>query len=143
MHLAQNLKYLREQKDLSQRELSDVLGFSSSAVTMWEQGRRSPDIETIIKLAEYFNITLDELVRKDLRPPIPLYATNLRYLRAKYNMTQEDMAYLLGCCGKRGYNAIETGKTNVAAENLKRIGDFFGITPDRLTKQDLTKEDDK
>lgn len=143
MYLSQNLKYLREQKGLSQRELSDVLGLSSSAVTMWEQGHRTPDIETIIKLAGYFELTLDEFVLRDLRPPIPIYAANLRYLRTKHGMTQENMANLLGYRGKQGYGAIETGKSKASVDDLEKLADFFGVTMDQLIKQDLSKEGEK
>lgn len=137
MYLAQNLKFLREQKGLNQRELSNVLGLSSSAVAMWEQRHRTPDIETIIKLARYFEVTLDEFVLAELRPPIPLYATNLRYLRTKHSMTQENMADLLGYRGKQGYGAIETGKSKASVDDLEKLADFFGVTLDQLVKQDL------
>lgn len=137
MYLAQNLKFLREQKGLNQRELSDVLGLSSSTVAMWEQRHRTPDIETIIKLARYFEVTLDEFMLVELRPPIPLYATNLRYLRTKHSMTQENMADLLGYRGKQGYGAIETGKSKASVDDLEKLADFFGVTLDQLVKQDL------
>ena len=81
MYLAQNLRYLREQKGLSQREFSEIFGLSSSAVTMWEQEQRKPDIEMIVRLSEYFDVTLDELVLKELKPPLTLYASNIKYLR--------------------------------------------------------------
>lgn len=71
MYLAQNLKYLREQKGMSQRECAEAFGLSSSAVAMWEQDQRKPDIEMLIRLTEYFGVTLDDMVLKDLRPPAP------------------------------------------------------------------------
>lgn len=140
MYLAQNLKYLREQKGLSQKDFSEDMGLSRAAVSNWETGERKPDIEMIIRLAEYFGITLDELVLKDLRPPIPLYATNFRYLRTKHSMTQENMADLLGYRGKQGYGAIETGKSKVSVDDLEKLADFFGVTLDQMVKQDLSKE---
>lgn len=88
MYLAQNLKYLREQKGLSQRDFSADLGLSCAAIGMWEQNHRKPDIEMIIRLAEYFGITLDDLVLRDLKPPIPKYAGNIRYLRLSHGITQ-------------------------------------------------------
>lgn len=138
LYLAQNLKYLREQKGMTQRELSDTFGLSCAAVGMWEKDHRKPDIETIIHLAEYFGVTLDELVLSDLRPPLPLYASNIRYLRKKHGMTQEDMANLLKYRGKQGYNVIENGKAGLSVENLVKLADFFGVTLDQLVKQDLS-----
>ena len=56
---------------MSQRECAEAFGLSSSAVAMWEQDQRKPDIEMLIRLTEYFGVTLDDMVLKDLRPPAP------------------------------------------------------------------------
>lgn len=140
MYLAQNLRYLREQKGLSQRECAEIFGLSGSAVAMWEQDQRKPDIEMIVRLAEYFDVSLDELVLKDLKPPIPLYALNLRYLREKQELTQQNMADFLGYRGKQGYSMVETGKSGISVESLEKLADFFGVTLDQIVKHDLSKE---
>ena len=140
MHLSQNLKYLRERNGINQRDLSDALGLSSGAVGNWENESRTPDIETIIKLAQFFDVTLDDLILKELRPPAPLYVKNLRYLRTKHDMTHEDIADLLGYRRKQRYVAIETGEASVSVEDLEKLADFFGVTMDQLIKQDLSKE---
>ncbi len=140
MYLAQNLRYLREQKGLSQRECAEIFGLSGSAIAMWEQDQRKPDIEMIVRLAEYFDVSLDELVLKDLKPPIPLYALNLRYLREKQELTQQNMADFLGYRGKQGYSMVETGKSGISVESLEKLADFFGVTLDQIVKHDLSKE---
>lgn len=140
LHLAQNLKYLREQKGMSQRECAENFGLSSSAIAMWEQDQRKPDIDMLIRLTEYFGVTLDDMVLKDLRPPIPLYISNVKYLRKKRGMTQGEMAVLLGFKGKSSLCAVETGKVALSIENLEKLADFFGVTLDQLVKQDLSKE---
>ena len=140
MYLAQNLRYLREQKGLSQRECAEIFGLSGSAIAMWEQDQRKPDIEMIVRLAEYFDVSLDELVLKDLKPPIPLYALNLRYLREKQELTQQNMADYLGYRGKQGYSMVETGKSGISVESLEKLADFFGVTLDQIVKHDLSKE---
>jgi len=140
LYLAQNLRYLREQKGLSQREFSEIFGLSSSAVTMWEREQRKPDIEMIVRLSEYFDVTLDELVLKELKPPLPLYALNIKYLRKKKEITQEDMAVFLGFSGKSSLCAVETGKIGISIENLEKLADFFGVTLVQMVKHDLPKE---
>lgn len=141
MFLAQNLKYLREQRGLSQRAFSEEIGLSGSAVGMWETGERKPDIEMIIRLAEYFGVTLDDLVLRDLRPPIPKYAENIRYLRLGHGMTQEQIGELLALKNKNSLSLIEAGKNGISVENLEKMADFFGVTLDQLVKQDLSKEE--
>lgn len=140
MYLAQNLRYLREQRGFNQKELSDVLGMSRAAIGNWEKQHRIPDIETIIKLAQFFDVTLDDFILKELRPPAPLYVKNLSYLRSKHDMTHEDIADLLGYRRKQRYVAIETGEASVSVEDLEKLADFFGVTMDQLIKQDLSKD---
>ena len=139
MYLAQNLRYLREQRGFNQKELSDMLGMSRAAIGNWEKQHRIPDVETIIKLAQFFDVTLDDFILKELRPPTPLYAKNLHYLRVKHEMTQENMADLLGYRRKQRYIAIETGEISVSVEDLEKLADFFGVTMDQLIKQDLSE----
>lgn len=139
MFLAQNLKYLREQRGLSQRAFSEEIGLSGSAVGMWETEERKPDIEMIIRLAEYFGVTLDDLVLRDLRPPIPKYAENIRYLRLGHGMTQEQIGELLALKNKNSLSLIEAGKSGISVENLEKMADFFGVTLDELVKKDLSK----
>ena len=56
------LKELRNKAGLKQSELGEKVGVSSSTIGMYEQGRRSPDREMLIKLSNVFNVTLDYLV---------------------------------------------------------------------------------
>lgn len=137
MYLAQNLKYLREQKGLSQKDFSADMGLSRATVGNWETGERKPDIEMIIRLAEYFGVTLDDLVLRDLKPPIPKYAGNIRYLRLSHGISQEQMGELLGLKNKSSLSLIEAGKREISVENLEKLADFFGVTLDKLVKQDL------
>lgn len=59
---SQRLKELRNSKCLTQAELAGLLGISSSAVGMYEQGRREPDIALINKICELFSVTSDYLL---------------------------------------------------------------------------------
>ena len=56
------LKELRNKAGLKQSELGEKVGVSASTIGMYEQGRRSPDREMLIKLSNVFNVTLDYLV---------------------------------------------------------------------------------
>lgn len=58
-----NLKILRKQKGLTQEEIAEKLGVSRQAVAKWERGDTMPDIESCIKLADIYGITVDLLVR--------------------------------------------------------------------------------
>ena len=57
-----NLKALRYERHITQQQLADALGLSSSTIGMYEKGEREPDFETSEAIADYFNVRLDDLV---------------------------------------------------------------------------------
>lgn len=64
------LKFLREEKGLFQSDIAKILGVSIAAVGFYENEKRDMSPDTIIKLAEYFDVTTDYLLGKsDIRNP--------------------------------------------------------------------------
>jgi len=62
MQLAENLKALRKEKGLLQKEVANAVGVHPSNYSKMEKGERDISIEVADKLAKYFGLTLDELV---------------------------------------------------------------------------------
>ena len=62
MEFYQKLQELRKQKNLTQEELSEILFVSRTAISKWESGRGYPSIESLKAIAEFFGITIDELL---------------------------------------------------------------------------------
>ena len=60
MEFNKKLQELRKQKGLTQEELSEKLYVSRTAISKWESGRGYPNIESLKRLAETFNITVDD-----------------------------------------------------------------------------------
>jgi len=60
------LRELREAAGLSQTELAEKLNLKRAALSNYEKDQREPNLETLIRLADYFNVSLDELVGRDL-----------------------------------------------------------------------------
>ncbi|HFI0350854.1 TPA: helix-turn-helix domain-containing protein [Streptococcus suis] len=60
--LAQQIRVLRTSKNLSQDELAEKLYISRQAVSKWENGEATPDIDKLVQLAEIFGVSLDYLV---------------------------------------------------------------------------------
>lgn len=56
------LKELREQKNLTQAQLSKFLNISASTIGMYEQGRRFPDENLLKHISQYFNVSIDYLL---------------------------------------------------------------------------------
>lgn len=136
--IGRNLKVLRE--STTQRELAPLLGVTPSAVGMWESGRREPDIETLVHIAKLFEVTLDDLVMKELTPPVPLYVQNMIYLRKKIGYSQSEMAMELGLQGPSSIDIVESGKCELPVSKLIHLAEFFRVTMDQITKKDLSQE---
>ena len=67
MFFNKNLKYLRKkERNLSQDALAEMLGISRSALVSYESGRAEPRLLVLIQIAHYFNISIEELVNRDL-----------------------------------------------------------------------------
>ena len=56
------LKTERIKKGLSQMALAKILGISQQTIGSWETGRTSPDLETLVKIAKFFNVSTDYLL---------------------------------------------------------------------------------
>ena len=69
MILAQNLKALREQKELLQKEVANAVGVHPSNYSKMEKGERDVSIEVADKLAKFYGISLDELVHLEGKIP--------------------------------------------------------------------------
>ena len=65
--LSTNIKFLRQKNNLTQEDISKIVNKSRVLVSQWEADEREITTEDIIKLSDYFNITMDMLVGKDLR----------------------------------------------------------------------------
>ena len=62
------IRELRIQRGLTQAELGQKVGVPMQAVSKWERGG-TPDIEVLLSIAQYFNVTMDELLGRCVRDP--------------------------------------------------------------------------
>jgi transcriptional regulator with XRE-family HTH domain len=56
------LRDLREGRGLTQGELAKAIGVRQTAVSGWELGEREPDLATLVKLAEFFGVTVNDFL---------------------------------------------------------------------------------
>ena len=54
---------LRDAKGANDAQVADATGIARSTFTDWKSGRSTPKVEKLMKIADFFGITLDELVR--------------------------------------------------------------------------------
>lgn len=60
--ISRNLKSLRKKNQYTQEEIAEKINVSRQSVAKWENGESNPDIESCIKLANLYNVKLDDLV---------------------------------------------------------------------------------
>jgi transcriptional regulator with XRE-family HTH domain len=62
----ENIKKIRSVRGLTQSQLADIIDVSRGVISSYEEGRAEPKIETIIKTAEVFQVTIDTLLKKNI-----------------------------------------------------------------------------
>ena len=62
MMLGDRIAQLRISRNLSQKAFANEIGFSDGAVAMWEINKRQPNLETLVKIAQYFHVSTDYLL---------------------------------------------------------------------------------
>lgn len=60
------LKELRKENRITQKELAKTIGYEQTIISMWESGTREPSNETLIKLADFFNVSVDYLLNHEV-----------------------------------------------------------------------------
>lgn len=106
IQLAQNLRTLRKRCNLTQTYMSSMLNISRQAYSNYETGKRTPDLDTLLYLSKFYQISLNELVlgcsfnscgscsrmEDDLLPYI--YAQNKETGNTIY-LTEDELDFLL------------------------------------------------
>ena len=67
MNLADNLKKIRKDNNLSQEQLAEKLGVSRQAVSKWESGISYPEMDKVIQICNLFNLNINELINEDIK----------------------------------------------------------------------------
>ena len=63
MEISMCIKDARQKNNISQESLAEQLGVSRQTISSWENGKSYPDIVSIIKISDIFDISLDELLK--------------------------------------------------------------------------------
>lgn len=102
----ENLKALREQKNMTQVKLSTEVEVSQELISHFEKGKSKPNVENLIKLADYFNCSTDYLLQR----------TNVPTLIKNFDKQDIEIAELVN-----KYNSLDNKKK----EKLRCFLDFL------------------
>ena len=59
------LKELRKAKKITQKKLSEVLGYGYTAIANYESGRNEPSLQDLVRLADFLDVSVDELLGRE------------------------------------------------------------------------------
>lgn len=83
------IKELRDEFQITQKSLADLLSNSQRNVSNWESGASEPDCETILKIADIFQISLDELFGRIPAPVVGPDGKERKLLRLFRRLNEE------------------------------------------------------
>jgi len=108
IYVAENLRFLRKSKKLTQAQLSEKLGLKRSVLGAYEEGRAEPKYNTLIIFSDFFKVGIDDLLLKKLEAggisPKDLTGIQLRILPITINPdTDQEMVPLVPIKAQAGY----------------------------------------
>ncbi len=114
MGIGQNIKKIRKDKGLQQKQVAMELGIDQSNYNKIENDKRSPSVEMLNKIAGYFGVTVDDILNPDNKLPQEVTVedkTTLEQVRLIQQLDEKDKSIIFGM--------IETMLTK------KKFKDFF------------------
>ncbi len=131
LNFADDLYKFRQKTGMSQKEFAEKVGVSQAAINMWENGKRSPQLQHVFKIVDSFNISLIDLIPEMTRLKKFLEEEEYEDFIKPHNETSEEKCLLVD------YHKLnDTGKK----EARKRVQELTEIpkytTPDQPPNQD-------
>lgn len=140
------IKQLRKENNLTQMELAKRLNMSDAIITMYENGKRTPSIEALVKLSQIFNCSVDYLLgiddeEKDMPRKTEFKKSlgrRLRNLREQNDMTQDELGEKLNLSSKT-ISSFETGYNEPDGETLVMLANMYNVSTDYLLGNTINK----
>lgn len=156
--LGAKLRYLRHQRRMTQEELYGHLALASQGhITNIETSKRVASVDLVLRIADFFKVTTDYLLRDDVPVEVTSPATSqhiateklhlqllgekLRYLRDTINLSQRDLAQRLSLASRAYISNLESGRKTPSLDLVVQIADLFDVTTDYLLHDSIAIKD--
>ena len=131
-HLGKAIKRIREEKLLSRKELAKILQCSVSHAINIEKGNTNLSEEKKNRLIAHFDLPVNALeIENDISAVLDDFdhqvGQNIKALRKKLNLTQNEFAEEIGYSGAAVISALESGSRSVSKKKLVAIAEFFDV----------------
>ena len=106
-NISTNLKYLRKKKGHTQQQFADLMGIKRSLVGAYEEDRAEPKYELLKKIAEYYELTMDEFINETInekwKPKLKSQGSNLRILSISVDHNDNENIEMVPVKASAGY----------------------------------------
>ncbi len=140
--LENNLKYCREELEMTQKELGYVFGVSRYTVHGWENGHDTIPLNKLVKFCNLYGYSLDFVCKlskntkyNKIHLDKNIIGNNLKKLRKKLNLSQQQLADECNI-SQTTYSGYETGKYLINTITLYIICKKYNISMDYLLKDE-------
>ena len=130
------LRDIREDNDLNQEDMANILGVKRSAYSLWEVGINTIPLKYLCSFADYFNVSLDYLLRLSNNKngnnlikglDLKILGNNIKNIRKENNISQTKLASMLNI-SQACINKYEKGNICISINNLYEISKRFKIS---------------
>lgn len=90
MDLAEHLKTLRKQAKMTQSQVANAIEISQQGYAYWEQGKKRPSYDNLVKIAKLFNVSVNTLVSTEKTDDIDLSEVELLFRTTSEGMSNEE-----------------------------------------------------
>lgn len=96
--VANNLRYFRELKDLTQRELAEKMGVKYNTISSWENGPNSINISDLMKFCDLLDISIDEMFKQEKKTALSIRLSEREsYALSLFkNLSEDDQLKFIG-----------------------------------------------
>lgn len=140
------LKDIREDHDMSQKEISKILGVNRSTYSLWELGINIIPFKYLFSFSKFFNVNIDYifgLTKNKINNLDDLdfksIGHNMRKIRISHNLSQENIANILGVT-QACINRYEKGLICISTINVYTFIKYFKISTYELCSKELVKQ---
>ncbi|MBC7616335.1 MAG: helix-turn-helix domain-containing protein [Pedobacter sp.] len=106
-NISSNLKYLRKKKGYTQQQFADAMEIKRSLIGAYEEDRAEPKYDLLKKIAEYFDLTIDEFINENInenwKPKPKSQGSNLRVLSISVDQNDNENIELVPVKASAGY----------------------------------------
>ena len=151
MYYYSRVRAVREDFDLSQKQVAQILDITAQQYQLYESGKREMPMHLFIKIADYYEVSIDYLAGIDKndyneyltkQKVISFFYQKIRDIREDNDMNQQQAADILGIT-RQQYQLYESGKREMPMHHFITLAEHYGVTIDYLVSRDKRNLFDK